>query len=379
MRLCRVFITALFLASALLSLGRIDGATLEKIRFPYSPIAWNSLPWWMAKEARFFEKYGLDVEMNFEGASSVIVQAMLAGEANFAGLAGPAVVSNVVNGGDVIQVAAVVKTFTIPMYSQPSINEVAQLKGQKVGVSRFNSISHIAALNIFQRAGVTGATIIQTGGIPESAAALMSGNVAAAMVPPPQSVMLREKGFRELVGVKQFREWNIPVVENGVASRRSYAEKNPDVVKRFIRAAFEGIRQIYNNKELTMKTLAKYTKITDQKLLDESYRFSVEALSKDAFMPAEAFNALVEQMVSQKSIDAAAAKKIPVSAYFDNRRVFQEALAIVRRLGRTKGFGFQVFTVSRSSNSRHQTAYCEKSGRKSSSQGSPVIRRRKFS
>jgi len=321
MRLCRVFITALFLASALLSLGRIDGATLEKIRFPYSPIAWNSLPWWMAKEARFFEKYGLDVEMNFEGASSVIVHAMLAGEANFAGLAGPAVVSNVVNGGDVIQVAAVVKTFTIPMYSQPSINEVAQLKGQKVGVSRFNSISHIAALNIFQRAGVTGATIIQTGGIPESAAALMSGNVAAAMVPPPQSVMLREKGFRELVGVKQFREWNIPVVENGVASRRSYAEKNPDVVKRFIRAAFEGIRQIYNNKELTMKTLAKYTKITDQKLLDESYRFSVEALSKDAFMPAEAFNALVEQMVSQKSIDAAAAKKIPVSAYFDNRYV----------------------------------------------------------
>lgn len=321
MRLCRVFITALFLASALLSLGRIDGATLEKIRFPYSPIAWNSLPWWMAKEARFFEKYGLDVEMNFEGASSVIVQAMLAGEANFAGLAGPAVVSNVVNGGDVIQVAAVVKTFTIPMYSQPSINEVAQLKGQKVGVSRFNSISHIAALNIFQRAGVTGATIIQTGGIPESAAALMSGNVAAAMVPPPQSVMLREKGFRELVGVKQFREWNIPVVENGVASRRSYAEKNPDVVKRFIRAAFEGIRQIYNNKELTMKTLAKYTKITDQKLLDESYRFSVEALSKDAFMPAEAFNALVEQMVSQKSIDAAAVKKIPVSAYFDNRYV----------------------------------------------------------
>ncbi len=321
MRLCRVFITALFLASALLSLGRIDGATLEKIRFPYSPIAWNSLPWWMAKEARFFEKYGLDVEMNFEGASSVIVQAMLAGEANFAGLAGPAVVSNVVNGGDVIQVAAVVKTFTIPMYSQPSINEIAQLKGQKVGVSRFNSISHMAALNIFQRAGVTGATIIQTGGIPESAAALMSGNVAAAMVPPPQSVMLREKGFRELVGVKQFREWNIPVVENGVASRRSYAEKNPDVVKRFIRAAFEGIRQIYNNKELTMKTLAKYTKITDQKLLDESYRFSVEALSKDAFMPAEAFNALVEQMVSQKSIDAAAAKKNPVSAYFDNRYV----------------------------------------------------------
>ncbi len=321
MRFHRLFVWLCLFPLALWSLAEVDGATLEKIKFPYSPIAWNSLPWWMAKDGGFFEKNGLDVDMYFEGASSVIVQAMLAGEGNFAGLAGPAVVSNVVNGGDVIQVAAVVKTFTVPMYSQSSIKDVGQLKGQKVGVSRFNSISHIAALNILQRAGVKDATIIQTGGIPESALALMSGNVAAAMVPPPQSVMLREKGFRELVSVKQFREWNIPVVENGVAARRSYAEKNPNTVKRFIRAAFEGIKQIYDNKELTMKVLAKYTKMTDEKLLDESYRFSVEALSKDAFMPTEAFNALVDQMVSQKSIDEAAAKKFPVSAYFDNRYV----------------------------------------------------------
>ena len=105
------------LVSLILLLLSIESraATLEKIKFPYSPIAWNSLPWWMAKEAGFFEKQGLDVDMYYEGASSVIVQAMLAGEANFAGLAGPAVVANVVNGGDVIQVAAVVKTFTIPM------------------------------------------------------------------------------------------------------------------------------------------------------------------------------------------------------------------------------------------------------------------------
>jgi ABC-type nitrate/sulfonate/bicarbonate transport system substrate-binding protein len=318
----RLLLGCLFLIPlVLLSGAGVESATLEKIRFPYSPIAWNSLPWWMAKDGGSFERNGLDVDMYFEGASSVIVQAMMAGEANFAGLAGPAVVSNVANGGDVIQVAAVVKTFTIPMYSQASIKDVAQLKGQKLGVSRFNSISHIAALNILQRSGVTGVTIIQTGGIPESAAALMSGNVAAAMVPPPQSVMLREKGFRELVGVKQFRDWNIPVVENGVAARRLYAEKNPTVVKRFIRSAFEGIKQIYDNKELAMKVLAKYTKLTDDKLLDESYRFSVEALSKDAFMPPEAFNALVDQMVSQKTLDEATAKKFPVSAYFDNRYV----------------------------------------------------------
>jgi len=297
------------------------GSAPDKIKFPYSPLSWNSLPWWMAKEAGHFERNGLEVDLFYEGASSAIVQAMLAGEANFAGLAGPAVVSNVLAGGDVIQIAAVVKTFTVPMYSQPNITAVAQLKGQKVAVSRFGSISHIAAQNIFQKGGVTGATVIQSGGTPESAAMLMSGNVAAAMVPPPQSLMLKEKGFRELVSVKQFREWNIPVVENGVAARRPFVEKNPSVAKRFIRAAFEGIKTIYDSKELTLKTLAKYTKVNDDKILEESYRFSLDALSKEGFMPADAFTALVEQLVSQKSIDEAASKKLPVTAYFDNRFV----------------------------------------------------------
>ena len=293
----------------------------DKIKFPYSPISWNSLPWWMAKDAGHFDKNGLDVELFYEGASSVIVQAMLAGEANFGGLAGPAVVTNVINGGDVIQIAAIVKTFTVPMFSAPHIKEVAQLKGQKVAVSRFGSISHIAAQNIFQKAGVTGAAVIQSGGTPESAAMLMSGAVAAAMVPPPQSLMLKEKGYRELVGVKQFREWNIPVVENGVAARRSFVDKNPSVAKRFIRSAFEGIKTIHENKEFSIRTLAKYTKINDEKVLEESYRFSVDALSKEGFMPQEAFAALVEQLLSQKAMDEAAAKKLPLTAYFDNRFV----------------------------------------------------------
>ena len=320
--MCRLAAFAGCLILSLIALNEAGaGSAPDKIKFPYSPISWNSLPWWMAKDAGHFERNGLDVDLFYEGASSAIVQAMLAGEANFAGLAGPSIVSNVLAGGDVIQIAAVVKTFTIPMYAQASIKEVAQLKGQKVAVSRFGSISHIAALNIFQKAGVTGATIIQSGGTPESAAALMSGAVAAAMVPPPQSLMLRDKGFRELVGVKQFREWNIPVVENGVAARRSFIDKNPNVAKRFVRAAFEGIRTIYVDKEQTLKVLAKYTKVNDDKILDESYRFSVEALSKEGFMPPEAFTALLEQMIGQKSIDEAASKKLPITAYFDNRFV----------------------------------------------------------
>ena len=81
-------IVALILAACSTSNRAWSGAAPDKIKFPYSPISWNSLPWWMAKDAGHFDRNGLDVDLFYEGASSAIVQAMLAGEANFAGLAG---------------------------------------------------------------------------------------------------------------------------------------------------------------------------------------------------------------------------------------------------------------------------------------------------
>ncbi|HWH78343.1 MAG TPA: hypothetical protein VNT76_13265, partial [Candidatus Binatus sp.] len=44
----------------------------DKVKFPYSPMSWNSLPWWMAKDGGHFERNGLEVDLFYEGASSVI-------------------------------------------------------------------------------------------------------------------------------------------------------------------------------------------------------------------------------------------------------------------------------------------------------------------
>ncbi|HLN86934.1 MAG TPA: ABC transporter substrate-binding protein [Candidatus Limnocylindrales bacterium] len=78
---------------------------LDKLRFSYAPLSANGFLWFIAKDAGFFEKKRLDVDMYFEGASPIMVQSILAGENQLAGMGGPAVVTNVLQGGDVIQVA----------------------------------------------------------------------------------------------------------------------------------------------------------------------------------------------------------------------------------------------------------------------------------
>jgi len=310
------------LALAAVVIATVEPATaLDKIKFPYSPISYHSLPWLVAYEANLFEKHGLEVDPVFAGASSLIVQSMLAGEADLAGMAGPAVISNVLKGGDVIQVAALVKSFSVPLYVQPGDHANSTIERQRSRRHAFRLVSHFTAKAILDRSNVADAVIVQTGGYPESMTALSINAIAGAMIPAPQSVVLREKGFRELVSIKQIRDMNIRFIEQGVVARRAFAEKNADIVKRFIEAVYDGLKKIHEDKTFATKVLGKYTKVTRQNMLDESYQAGIDAFAKDPRVPPEVFKDLAEQLVSLKLIDATAAQKTPLTAYYDNRYV----------------------------------------------------------
>lgn len=114
---------------------------------------------------------------------------------------------------------------------------------------------------------------------------------------------------------------NICFIEQGVVARRGYAEKNGDVVKRFIEAVYDGLKRIYDDKAFAIKILGKYTKVSRQNMLDESYQASIEAFAKDPRIPPEVFKDLAEQLVGLKLIEPAAAQQTPLTAYYDNRYV----------------------------------------------------------
>jgi len=92
-----------------------------KVSFPYTPIGVASWPWWIAQEAGYFEKQGLDVDMIYVGASPVIVQAMLGGQAGVGAGGGTPLVTNVLNGGDVVQVTTMIPYAIQSLIVRPEI------------------------------------------------------------------------------------------------------------------------------------------------------------------------------------------------------------------------------------------------------------------
>jgi ABC-type nitrate/sulfonate/bicarbonate transport system substrate-binding protein len=291
---------------------------LTKVPFPYGPLGLNSVPWVVAKDARLFEKNGLNVDMIYIGASSAMVQSMLSGSANLAGFAGPAVISNVVHGGDIIQVAAMAPYFTQSVIVRSDIRDLRLLQNKKIGVTRFGSVTDLALRALLERYGIKDVTVLQMGGFGEAVAALSRNAIDGAVLSPPHTFRMIKEGFHELVTQKDLKALGTGFLTQGIAARRSYAVTHRDVVVRLIKATLEGTKYAVANEEFTKRSIAGYLKVSDPELLRQSYNYVADSFVREPFVPETTVRSLVQSMVQLNMIDAKSALATPTSAYYDN-------------------------------------------------------------
>jgi len=294
---------------------------LTKLPFPYGPLGLNSLPWVVAKDVRLFERNGLDVEMVYIGASAVIVQSMLSGSSNVAGFGGPAVITNVLRGGDIIQVAAMAPHFTQSLFVHPDIRDLRGLQGKKVGITRFGSVTDFALRTIIERHNLKEVNILQMGGFPEAVAGLSRGVIDGAVFSPPHNFRMLKEGFRELVTQKDLRSLDSGFLTQGIVARRSFAANHRDIVVRLIKTTVEATKYLVASEEYSKRVISKYLRINDAELLRQSYLYVVETFVREPFVPESTMQAMVQRMVQVNMIDAKSAQTAPASAYFDNSYV----------------------------------------------------------
>ena len=318
LRACRRL--APILVAALLVPNLLWAQAFKKVPFPFSPIGLNCLPWFVAKDARIFEKHGIEFDPVFIGASSALFNAMLSGAADFAGSGGPAVISNILQGGDVIHITAMVPRFTQSIMVKADIKKPEDMANKKIGVSRLGTVTHFALQTLLDGHGIKNVTILQMGGQPEAFAGLSRGSVDGAVFSPPYNFQLKKQGYNELASPGDLAKLT-PFITNGIVARRSVAEKDKDTVIKVIKGTAEAIKIIQNDREFTKKVMSKWMPMKDADLAEQSYRFATENYSKEGITPEAALRGMVKQMVQSNLIDAKAAANTPVTAYYDNRYV----------------------------------------------------------
>ncbi|HYU20641.1 MAG TPA: ABC transporter substrate-binding protein [Chloroflexota bacterium] len=234
-----------------------------------------------AKEGGFFDEEGLDVSLSRIQAGAPVLAAMRGGDVPITIAGGQQIVEADLQGGDFVIVASFIDRLTQAIYVQPSIERPEQLRGKALGITNFGAITHVAGRVGLEQLGLKDqVTFIATGGPPETIAAMQAGKVEGGIFSPPDSFVAGELGYRELLDMKMSET---RLVTGAIATTRTWARENPDLVERYIRASIRGTRRLISDREFGLQVIRKHAGIEDAKVLEETYNYFRDVYLRDGY------------------------------------------------------------------------------------------------
>lgn len=279
----------------------------------YSNPAAQFVPVFIAKEKGFFEQNGLKVTLVLFRGGTPTVQALIAGDIQFAEVGASAVVRSALAGSDLVMIAGIVNTFPFHIYVTPDINTPSDLRGKVAGVTRFGSSTHQAILFALQRWGLDpnkDVTIIELGDIGAMLAALDKRQIQLTVLVPPETLKAKELGLKYFGSLT---ELGVDYLDMGIAASKTYLQNNGDIAKRFLKAMQQAMEFYFTDKEGSLKLLEKFLGVSDRKLLEETYNFYLTIYSRNLELKPSTIKTILDSLAS----DVPAAKTADPTKFID--------------------------------------------------------------
>ena len=309
----RLSLIAVIFALGCLS-ARAGQKELQKLTVGYTPIAGAALPLFIAVEEKIFQKYGYEIFPVFMGGSPLINSAILAGEFPIGYTGGGAVIASHLSGSDLVAIASPLPVLTIDGWSRPEIKSIADVRGKRVGVTRFGASSYFSALSMLEAGGVkpNEVTFIQNGGVGESFAALQGGRVDVCMIGYPFGLNAKNAGFNLLFRPSQTDYGLFPTAVLGARESWLKDPRNHKLTVDFLRVMAEAQQLARDNAAVSKRALKKFTRVDNETLLQGSFEYYREAFPQSIRVNEKAMaNAL-------KFVEHPKAKQFDVRQSFDN-------------------------------------------------------------
>ncbi len=287
----------LFVSTLTLSFSATTSAN-DKLRIGYGAPSVAMAVLWIAKEGKLFEKNGLDVEVLYL-ESALVQRALIAGNIAYGEMTGSLMAAPRLQGADLVMVAGFLNQLLYRMVVRPEIKSVSDLKGKRVGVSRFGAGADRATRLLLARLGLNpekDVVLVQVGGAPTRIAALSAGTIDATIVEPPDHKKAQEAGMRVMANME---EMNIPFQHTGLVTTRTHLAKAPDVSRRVVKSFVDAIQIASVNPEVAKRAFRKHLRLQQERDLDDAYQVLRSFLPKKPYPTLEGFKAVLAELADQ--------------------------------------------------------------------------------
>ncbi len=294
-----------FLVASILLVGAAQGAAIkpEKNRLEVAIAATGPLylPLFLAADAGYFAKRGLQVNLTVLSATAS-AQALLSGQVDIY-QGGAATIHANVAGSEVIYIASAIDRSTLVLFGQKGISSFEDLKGKSVATTSVGAFGEIAIRKTAKEHGMEigkDIKLLYHKGPPDALSTFMLNHADGLIVTPPQTEMAKGKGYPVII---DYYQRGLKIIGPGTGVARAFVQKNPNTLKIFLMGYLDGVKRAFDDPATAKRIEAFYTKVTDAKLLEDSYQLGRKVWNKDMTVDPAAIKLVLEQSTVAKAAE----------------------------------------------------------------------------
>jgi NitT/TauT family transport system substrate-binding protein len=286
-------LTVLFLILLLENCTPSVAFSQDRVRIGVPLFPTVSYPVFIAQEKGIFEKNGIKAEIIRINSEPTTYQALISGDIDATSGAPTGLVQSNIQGVPVVSLGSWDNLVSYTMATREKIDDLAQLRGKKVGINRLGGKSSLILRVMLEDAGLNTSkdvTLLQLGGSQERLAALIRGGIDAAPVDFVFEPKMKQMGFYLVAGRKT------PFMNGPITVTVAALKANRAKWVRFVKAYLEATQYMTNNREGSMEVLKKIIQTDEKETLDNGYEQMRARATVDLVPPEAAVENLVRMM-----------------------------------------------------------------------------------
>jgi ABC-type nitrate/sulfonate/bicarbonate transport system substrate-binding protein len=213
-----------------------------------------SWPMFIAKDAGYYAKYGLDVNLVF-GVHPAGIAMLTSGEAQMANYGIDPVLNVATKDASFVAMGSSLNKGSFALIANKAIKRGQDLRGKRIGVGRVGDTPYHFTVSMLRKYGLGPRDVIWVPSGADAAgraATLVAGQVDAALLTTPSFFrIVDDGGFVNLAYISQFPDIFVSTV---YLFRKNYVAQNPQVPEAVIKAHAEAIKRFYDDKVVAIKS-----------------------------------------------------------------------------------------------------------------------------